>query len=304
MTKPELHENHPNQPCSPLPSESTPCTNAVVTVCLETTKPAHDTSEKNDRDSPEDLTNKRLPCADDLELNGFDPDSEEIRRVRWKVDRRLISMLSLIYLCCYLDRVNLGNAKVANLEADLNLSSGLFNMAGSIFYVGYILGEIPTNLAGFAPTPIFLISLWYPRREHALRAGIFFSMSAVAGAFGGLLAYGISNLQGVGGLRAWQWIFLLEGLFTVACCIIVYLVLPDFPETSTFLSPAEKDLNIKRLKYDAGPATSTAFSWPQFWAAFKDWKVYMIMFISFLHSATFAAIGLFAPSITLGFGFK
>ncbi|KAF9937008.1 hypothetical protein BGZ67_001730 [Mortierella alpina] len=129
-------------------------------------------------------------------------------------------------------------------------------------------------------------------------------MSAVAGAFGGLLAYGISNLQGAGGLRAWQWIFLLEGLFTVACCIIVYLVLPDFPETSTFLSPSEKDLNIKRLKYDAGPATSTAFSWPQFWAAFKDWKVYMIMFISFLHSATFAAIGLFAPSITLGFGFK
>ncbi|KAF9576757.1 hypothetical protein EC968_005530 [Mortierella alpina] len=307
-------------------------------------KSASDTPEKSNKDARADLDLITTP-----EFDGFDPNSAEVRRVRWKVDRRLISMLSLIYLCCYLDRVNLGNAKIASLETDLNLSSGLFNMAGSIFYIGYILGEIPANLAlkrvgpktwltlvmcgwggvsmcmaavtngagllatrfflgltesGFAPTPVFLISLWYTRREHALRAGIFFSMSTVAGAFGGLVAYAISYLHDVGGLRAWQWIFLLEGLFTVLCCIIVYLILPDFPETSTFLSPTEKDLNIKRLKFDAGPATSTAFSWPQFWAAFKDWKVYMIMGFSFLHSATFAAIGLFAPSITLGFGYE
>ncbi|KAG9324800.1 hypothetical protein KVV02_004673 [Mortierella alpina] len=283
-----------------------------------------------------------------MQFEGFDPDSEEVRRVRWKVDKRLIPMLSLLYLCSYLDRVNLGNAKVANLEADLNLTSGLFNMAGSIFYIGYILGEIPANLAlkkvgpkiwlpltmigfggmsmctaavtngagllatrfflglaesGYAPTPVFIISLWYPRREHAFRAGIFFSTATVAGAFGGLVAYGISQLQGLGGLRAWQWIFLLEGLFTVACCIIVYLILPDFPETSTFLSPAEKELNIKRLKFDAGPASSTAFSWPEFWAAFKDWKVYAFIYVGLLHAVALTSLGLFVPSITRGFGY-
>ncbi|KAF9937007.1 hypothetical protein BGZ67_001729 [Mortierella alpina] len=248
-----------------------------------------------------------------------------------------------------LTRGSKGNAKVANLEADLDLTSGLFNMAGSIFYIGYILGEIPANLAlkkvgpkiwlpltmigfggmsmctaavtngagllatrfflglaesGYAPTPVFIISLWYPRREHAFRAGIFFSTATVAGAFGGLVAYGISQLQGLGGLRAWQWIFLLEGLFTVACCIIVYLILPDFPETSTFLSPAEKELNIKRLKFDAGPATSTAFSWPEFWAAFKDWKVYAFIYVGLLHAVALTSLGLFVPSITRGFGYE
>ncbi|KAG9324801.1 hypothetical protein KVV02_004674 [Mortierella alpina] len=303
-----------------------------------------DTSETNE-DAPADMARKRRPSAHGTELDGFDPNSEEVRRVRWKIDKRLIPMLSLLYFCSYLDRINFGNAKIAGLETDLNLNSGLYNMAGSIFYIGYILGDIPANLAlkrvgpkiwltlvmfiwggvsmcmaavtngagllatrfflgltesWFAPTPVFV---GYQVVSMA-KAVIFFSMATVAGAFGGLLNYGISNLQGAGGLHAWQWTFVLEGLFTVACCVIVYLILPDFPETSTFLSPTEKHLNIKRLKFDAGPATSTAFSWPQFWAAFKDWKVYMIMFNSFLHSVAFTAIGLFLPSITRGFGYE
>lgn len=40
----------------------------------------------------------------------FDPNSEDIRKIRWKVDKRLIPMLSLLYLCSYLDRSNIGNA--------------------------------------------------------------------------------------------------------------------------------------------------------------------------------------------------
>jgi MFS family permease len=126
----------------------------------------------------------------------------------------------------------------------------------------------------------------------------------VAGAFGGLLAYGIAQLHGALGLRAWQWIFILEGLPTIICALLAFVVLPDFPETSTFLSPAEKALCVQRLKADAGPATETEFSWQQFWAAFRDWKVYGHMCVGLLHSVAFASLGLFVPSITLGFGFE
>ncbi|KAF9171907.1 hypothetical protein BGX20_006704, partial [Mortierella sp. AD010] len=69
----------------------------------------------------------------------FDPDSEEVRKVRWKVDRRLVPLLSLLYLCSFLDRSNIGNAKVANLGEDLNLHSGVYNVALSVFFVGYII---------------------------------------------------------------------------------------------------------------------------------------------------------------------
>lgn len=40
----------------------------------------------------------------------FDPNSEDIRKIRWKVDKRLVPMLSLLYLCSYVDRSNIGNS--------------------------------------------------------------------------------------------------------------------------------------------------------------------------------------------------
>jgi hypothetical protein len=83
----------------------------------------------------------------DAESDILSPMSDEIKRIRWKVDKRLIPMLALIYLFSYLDRSNIGNAKVAGMETDLQLKPGHFNTALSIFYVGYILGEIPANMA-------------------------------------------------------------------------------------------------------------------------------------------------------------
>ena len=43
---------------------------------------------------------------------------------------------------------------------------------------------------------------------------IFFSAATAAGAFGGLLARGIVEMNGVGGKAGWAWIFILEGLIT------------------------------------------------------------------------------------------
>ncbi|KAG0310546.1 hypothetical protein BGZ99_000306 [Dissophora globulifera] len=278
----------------------------------------------------------------------FDHNSEAVQRVRWKVDKRLIPMLSLLYLCSFLDRVNIGNAKVANLEQDLSLKPGAYNLALSIFFAGYVLGEIPANLmlkkigprrwvpmvmfcwgvvsmcmsavndgtglivarfflglaeSGYAPGPVYIISLWYRRCEQALRIGIFFSAATVAGAFGGLLSYGIARLNGLGGLHAWQWIFILEGLPTILCCFLAFAVLPDFPETSTFLAEDEKALCVQRLRIDAGSATDTGFSRSQVWAAFRDPKVYGHIVLGSLHSVAFTSLGLFVPSITLSFGF-
>lgn len=59
------------------------------------------------------------------------------------------------------------------------------------------------------------ITLWYRRHECGLRIAIFFSAATAAGAFGGLLARGIMEMEGVGGLAGWSWIFILEGILTV-----------------------------------------------------------------------------------------
>ena len=60
--------------------------------------------------------------------------------------------------------------------------------------------------AGLFPGVTYYISLWYKRDEQAMRVAIFFSAATVAGAFGGLLAFGIQNMEGIAGLHGWAWI--------------------------------------------------------------------------------------------------
>eukprot|EP01103_Thecamoeba_quadrilineata_P011200 TRINITY_DN2624_c0_g1_i6.p1 TRINITY_DN2624_c0_g1~~TRINITY_DN2624_c0_g1_i6.p1 ORF type:complete len:135 (+),score=19.25 TRINITY_DN2624_c0_g1_i6:391-795(+) len=71
---------------------------------------------------------------------------EEERAVLWKLDTRLVPFLAVLYLLSFLDRANIGNARIAGLEEDANLSSSEFNWIISIFFVGYCTFEIPSNL--------------------------------------------------------------------------------------------------------------------------------------------------------------
>lgn len=61
----------------------------------------------------------------------------------------------------------------------------------------------------------------------------------MAGAFSGLLAAAISNMDGVGNLAGWRWIFILEGLFTVVVAVVSYWMIQDFPSNAKFLTEEE-----------------------------------------------------------------
>ncbi|PYH83757.1 putative MFS transporter [Aspergillus uvarum CBS 121591] len=75
----------------------------------------------------------------------FDPTAE--RRLRRKIDLFILPTVSLIYLFCFIDRANIGNAKLAGLEKDLGFTGYDYNVVLSVFYVSYILFEIPSNIA-------------------------------------------------------------------------------------------------------------------------------------------------------------
>ena len=60
--------------------------------------------------------------------------------------------------------------------------------------------------AGLFPGVTYYISLWYKRDEQSMRVAIFFSAATVAGAFGGILAFGIQKMEGMAGLHGWAWI--------------------------------------------------------------------------------------------------
>lgn len=60
--------------------------------------------------------------------------------------------------------------------------------------------------AGFFPGAILIISKWYMPHESQTRIAIFFTASAIAGAFSGLLAFAIAKMDGVGGYEGWRWV--------------------------------------------------------------------------------------------------
>jgi hypothetical protein len=68
------------------------------------------------------------------------------RALLWKIDYHLIPILFVLYMFAFLDRVNLGNAKIQGLTQDLKMNGSMYNIASEILFVPYILLEVPSNL--------------------------------------------------------------------------------------------------------------------------------------------------------------
>ena len=119
----------------------------------------------------------------------------------WKVDLRLIPWLSLLYLLSFLDRTNIGNARLENMEGDLNMVPGDYNMTLTIFFISYALAEPLTNalLKIFTPRIFFsgIIFSWgiimtlmgLVKSQSGLLAARFFLGLAEAGLFPGVNYY-------------------------------------------------------------------------------------------------------------------
>ena len=116
--------------------------------------------------------------------------------------------------------------------------------------VRFFLGFVE---AAYFPGCLFFLSAWYTRKELGFRTAMLFSGALVAGAFSGLITAGIKNgLDGARGLRAWRWMFIIEGVITVGVAFGAYFVLPNFPRTTSWLTEEERQLAAWRLEEDIG----------------------------------------------------
>ncbi|KAM5383789.1 hypothetical protein ACJZ2D_001778 [Fusarium nematophilum] len=73
-------------------------------------------------------------------------DARAERRLCMKIDLYIVPTVALLYLFCFIDRANIGNARIAGLEADLGMSGYDYNFLISVFYISYIIFEIPCNI--------------------------------------------------------------------------------------------------------------------------------------------------------------
>ncbi|KAL7917147.1 high-affinity nicotinic acid transporter [Trichoderma austrokoningii] len=117
--------------------------------------------------------------------------------------------------------------------------------------------------AGFYPGAIYHFSFWYPPERLPLRVSFFFASGMFSGTISGLLAYGISFMDGAGGLAGWRWMFILEGLPIIFCGIYTYFYLPNYPQIATFLTSDEKRALLTNLPEDSPTMRGSTWDWNQ-----------------------------------------
>ncbi|KAL8642406.1 MAG: hypothetical protein Q9228_000912 [Teloschistes exilis] len=160
-------------------------------------------------------------------------------------------------------------------------------------------------LLGLAEGPLFpclvlYLTSFYTRRELAVRFGYFISGAAVAGAVGGLLAYGIGYIDRLHGLRAWRWLLIIEGIPSVCLGVFGWFFLADSPEKAWYLSPAQRELIILRRKRDEREASTPSAQTLQrsdCLAAIKDWKVWAFCLLNFPADIQLFSYSIFLPTI-------
>lgn len=176
---------------------------------------------------------------------------------------------------------------------------------GGLLAIRFFLGFVE---AAFFPGCLYYLSCWYVRSELGLRTTLLYSGALISGAFSGLIAAGITkNMDGLLGWRAWRWLFLIEGVVTVAVALAAYFVLPNFPRTTSWLDEEEKALAIWRLKEDVGEDdwvdSEDQSLLGGFMEALGDLKTWVLLLLVFCIVAS-GSITNFFPTVvkSLGYG--
>ncbi|KXN81772.1 hypothetical protein AN958_03698 [Leucoagaricus sp. SymC.cos] len=110
-------------------------------------------------------------------------------------------------------------------------------------------------------------------------------------------------MDGVGGRKGWQWIFIIEGLLTIVVSGLAYLVVPTWSHKAKFLTDPERERLLERLNADSDAGSIEKFNWYYVQQAVTDplvWE-YAVVFHGF--AFVLYSLSLFLPSIIQGLGY-
>ncbi|KAH6611729.1 major facilitator superfamily domain-containing protein [Chaetomium sp. MPI-SDFR-AT-0129] len=266
-----------------------------------------------------------------------------------KLDWRLMPAVGILYLLSFLDRSNVGNARIEGLADDVGMTGNQYLTGLTLYFIGYVLFEVPCNIvlkrttprfwlptltvvwgivatlmglvqnltgffiarfflgvteSGLFPGVVYYFSMWYQRRERQFRISLFFGFAALAGSFGGILAYGIGHMGGIVWENGWRWIFILEGIATVLVAVAAYGFIHNYPETATFLSEPERDFIRHRLAIDSDATRDERFTWNNVFSALGDPKSWLYGMSFHFMSLPLYTFSLFLPTIIKDLGYK
>ncbi len=260
------------------------------------------------------------------------------RKVAW----RIIPILFVCYILAYLDRINVGFAKL-QMQRDLGITDSVYGAGAGIFFLGYFLFEVPANIAlkkigarlwlssimamwgcvsaatmfvhtatqfyllrlllgvveaGFFPGVILFLTFWYSRQYRTRMTAAFMSAIPLSGAIGGPVSgWILARMTVLGGLRGWQWLYLIEGLPSVVAGVVAFLVLEDGPAKARWLSPREKELLANALDEEELQKNREGKKLKTMRDAFKSPAIWCLAAIFFGFSMGSYGVGFWLPQV-------
>jgi len=151
--------------------------------------------------------------------------------------------------------------------------------------------------AGFFPGIILYLTFWFPKEYRARFTATFMMAIPFSSVFGSPLSGLILGMDGIAGLRGWQWLFLIEGLPACLLAFAVLKFLPDGPKDADFLSEAEKQTIATRLARERSPAPSSVL------AGLYDPRVLLLGLVGTGIGASIFGSQLWLPQIVKAMGY-
>ena len=266
------------------------------------------------------------------------------RRTIVKVSWRLLPLVVVAYLVAYIDRTNIAVAALT-MNKDLGISAYLYGLGAGIFFLGYAVFEIPSNMilekvgarlwiarimitwgivsglmatasgptsfiilrlllgvaeAGFFPGMILYFTYWYPAAFRGRVISTLFIAVPVANAVASVLSGAILEMDGILGVKGWQWVFIIEAIPAIVLAFVVLRHMTDRPSVANWLDADQKEwleseLNAEREKVEAAGKLSLL-------QVLTDPRVLAISAIYFFSATANYGITFFLPQIVKGLG--
>jgi len=258
-----------------------------------------------------------------------------------KVMRHVIPIFLIMFIANYIDRVSVGFVNTY-METDLGISAAAYGLGSGLFFVGYAIFEVPSNMlmqrfgarmwltrimitwgivaaamafvrndtsfyilrfllgaaeAGFFPGIILYFAQWLPQKDRGKAAAIILSGAAFSSVIAGPLAGLLLSVRGFG-FAGWQWMFLIEGGFSILLCFVCWFFLKSHIRDADWLSEAEKSaLETYMVDEQAEREASAGTARVSKLSLLKDPQIVLFCCLDFAIQMTIYAVVFWLPTI-------
>ncbi|KAK9472484.1 major facilitator superfamily domain-containing protein [Dipodascopsis tothii] len=174
----------------------------------------------------------------------------------------------------------------------------LVKNARTIYGLRFLIGLLE---ASNYPAIAQILGAWYRPEEIAKRMAVYDLSTAVGTMCSGFIQSGVyATLNGRGGIEAWRWLFIIDGVVSIPIAMLGFYCLPDYPQTTRalWLTEKEKEFSVIRAK-EMGKKPKKKMTFKEFLGFFKKWRLYAFCwpYVLFSINVTYSFIGLWLKSL-------